>query len=210
MTVKFAFLLCVAVTLPATSSAALESRDAQDANTPDARLAMEAYGTCVVKLRPKESARVLSMDYKKSSYSTALKMLLKESERPCAQESFGIGRMRGDSLTLAAVIAEALIKAGSEPVNIRLARIGSAKVTPLSKMDAVAHCLARSLPDQVGQLFETAPASDAEVAAATPLLQAVPPCAQATGASEQYELSVLAVRAILATASFRLLAAQEN
>jgi hypothetical protein len=194
----------------ATPSVAFEPPPARDAGSPDARLAMEAYGACVVKLSPKESARVLSMDYRKSTYHTALKMLVKEAERPCARDSFGMGRMRGDNLSMAAAIAEALIEADPEPVNVRLARIGTAERTPFSKTDAVAHCLARSLPDQVSQLFATAPASEREASAAAPLLQAVPSCARATGALDQYEFSISAVRAILATASFRILAAQES
>ncbi|WP_428629452.1 hypothetical protein [Sphingopyxis sp.] len=193
-----------------TPSAALEPIAANDANTPEGRLAIEAYGACVVKLSPKESARVLSMDYKKSTYRTALKMLVKDAERPCARASFGTGRMRGDDLSMAAAIAEALIEADPTAVNARLAGIGAAQRTPLGKTDAVAHCLARSLPDQVSQLFATAPASEAEAAAAAPLLQAVPTCARATAAPEQYDLSIPAVRAILATASFRILAAQES
>ena len=193
-----------------TPSAALEQAPVQDANNAEARLAIEAYGACVVKLNPKESARVLSMDYKKSTYRTALKMLVMDAERRCARDSFGQGRMRGDDLSMAAAIAEALLESDPKTVNARLAGIGAAQRTPLGKMDAVAHCLARSLPDQVGQLFATAPASEAETAAAAPLLQAVPSCARATGAVDQYDLTVPAVRAILATASFRILAAQES
>ncbi|MDO9370616.1 MAG: hypothetical protein Q7T68_18775 [Sphingopyxis sp.] len=193
-----------------TPSVALEQTPVQDANSAEARLAIEAYGACVVELSPKESARVLAMDYRKSTYRTALKMLVKGAERPCARSSFGSGRMRGDDLSMAAAIAEALIEANREPVNVRLARIGAAERTPLGKTDAVAHCLARSLPDQVGQMFATAPASEAEAAAAAPLLKAVPSCARATGTPEQYDLSIPAVRAIVATASFRILAVQES
>ncbi len=191
-----------------TPSVALEQAPVQDANSAEARLAIEAYGACVVKLSPKESARVLSMDYRKPIYRTALKMLVKEVERPCAYSSFGTGRMRGDDLSMAAAIAEDLLEANREPVNVRLARIGTSERTPLGKTDAVAHCLARSLPDQVSRIFATAPASEAEAAAAAPLLEAVPSCARATSTPEQYDLSIPAVRAILATASFRMLAVQ--
>lgn len=209
--IKLVLFSGLAIALGAAApSGAVQQQPAQGGAGADARLAIEAYGACVVKLSPKESARVLSMDYKKSTYRTALKMLVMNAERPCAWDSFGKGSMRGDDLSMAAAIAEALIEADPKAVNVRLAGIGAAQRTPLSKTDAVAHCLARSLPDQVGQLFATAPASAAETAAATPLLQAVPSCARAAGTSNQYDLTIPAVRAIIATASFRILAAQES
>jgi hypothetical protein len=177
-------------------------------NTPEARLAAEAYAKCVAEYSPDESARVLSMNFTTSRYRTALRMLSKASEQPCARDSIGKGVMRGDDLVFAGAVAEALIESATKSVNVRLARVpADLKVLTFSPTDAVASCVARSDPDGTGKLFATDSGSSEEVEAAQALSLAVGRCAQK---SAPMSLSPLGLRSILATASFRLLAAQES
>jgi hypothetical protein len=178
------------------------------ANTPEARVAAEAYAKCVVLRSPRESARVLSMNFTTSRYRTALKMLSKSAERTCARDTIGDGSLRGADLVFAGAVAEALLESSSQPVNVRLARLSAElKAVPFSPTDAVAACVARSDPNGTGKLFETAVGSEAEVEAAKALSFAVGRCAQQL---TPMSMSPFGLRSILATASFRLLSAQES
>ncbi|MBL8656837.1 MAG: hypothetical protein JNJ92_05680 [Altererythrobacter sp.] len=180
------------------------------ADQPAARIALADFGACVARKQPREAARVLSMDFTSTNYRTGLRMLGQSSERDCAYTSFGRGTLRGARLLFAGAVAEALVKTDAAPLNVRLARQAGRKIATYAPSDAVAQCLARSLPDQVSALFASRPASEGEAAAGAPLLAALPMCARAVGIANALDLSIPAVRAIVATATFRLLAAQES
>ena len=191
------------------SAASAAARDDVTAPiTVEAREAAEAYAKCVVSRSPKESARVLSMNFTTSRYRTALKMLSKAAERTCARATIGDGSLRGGDLVFAGAVAEALLESSSQPVNVRLARLSAElKAVPFAPTDAVAACVARSDPNGTGKLFETAVGSSAEVEAAKALSLAVGRCAQQL---TPMSMSPFGLRSILATASFRLLSAQES
>ena len=176
----------------------------QAPNTPEARLAIERYGKCTAELVPGEARRLLTMDFTSDRYRTGLRLLATETERKCAYDAIGRAKMRSSDLLFSGAIAEALLEGAGTPLNARLARGVNAEVKSYSPTDAVAQCLARSLPDQVAVLFATAPASEAEAAAATPMIQAVPACARSAGIAAKVELSVPALRAMVATAAYRL------
>ncbi len=176
-------------------------------NTPEARRALEAYGRCIAVYSPKESARVLSMDFTTTDYRTGLRLLATSNTKDCIENSFGQGALRGSNLLFAGAIAEGLIERGSEPVNVRLARAAPTPTKAFAPSDAIAICLARSLPDQVGLLFAAAPGSDAEAAAAAPLTTTIPACVSGGG---ETDISVPALRAMIATAAFRLIAKSEK
>jgi len=196
------------VTLQLLASPAAAREAVAGPNTPEARVAAEAYAKCVVLRSPKESARVLSMNFTTSRYRTALKMLSKAAERTCARKSIGEGSLRGADLGFAGPIAEALLESSSQPVNVRLARLSAElKAVPFSPTDAVAACVARSDPNGTGKSFETAVGSDAELEAAKALSFAVGRCAQQL---TPMSMSPFGLRSILATASFRLLSAQDS
>ncbi|OYW45253.1 MAG: hypothetical protein B7Z08_03395 [Sphingomonadales bacterium 32-68-7] len=173
---------------------------------PEARVAMEVFGKCAVERRPGEAVRLLKMDFTSTAYRTGLRKLSEDVARDCARRSFGAGVMRSSDLLFAGAMAEALMEAEAAPLNARLVRIAASPVKTFSATDAVAQCLARSLPDQVAALFGTRPGSGAEEAAAAPLAEVIPVCARAGGVAESFELTVPAVRAMIATAAFRLLA----
>ena len=171
-----------------------------------ARQALEAYGRCTAQRNHGEASRVLGLDFTSSQYRTGLRMLSREAERRCAEEAVGNGQaMRSGNLLFAGAVAEALIEDDSTPLNVRLVQNAATEAQTYSPTDAVAMCLARSLPDQVAAMFAATPDSEDETQAIAPLMQAVPACAQAVGLNAQLELSVPALRAMIATASYRLL-----
>jgi hypothetical protein len=173
----------------------------------DARLAVEAFGKCVADANPAEAHRLLTMDFNSTGYRTGLRLLSHDAERSCARKVGKSNVMRSANLLFAGAVAEALLEARAEPLNARLARSAAAKVESYAPSDAVAQCLARSLPDQVAALLATEPGSGDEQAAAQPLLGATPICARAAGITSRVELSVSAARAMIATASYRLVTA---
>jgi len=172
---------------------------------PDARAAIAAFGKCVADRNAGETTRLLTMDFRSSKYSTGMKLLGKEDERTCVEKSFRRGTMRSNTVLFAGALAEAMLEADSAPLNIRFARNAGKDAPSFSETDAIAQCLVRSLPDQAAALFASDIASPAEKTAAGPLLQAVPACANAVRISARVELSVPALRAIMATAAFRLI-----
>jgi hypothetical protein len=201
--------LALSALLAANSAGALaqvgDERDWDETNTPAARQAIETFGACMAERKPGEAHRLLTMDFTKSNYQTGLRLLSEEANRTCVRETLMSARvMRSSDLLFAGSLAEALLEKESTPLNARLARSAGATVRSYSATDAVAQCLARSLPDQVAGMFATVPGSDAEGAAAAPLLEAVPVCARAAGIGATIELTVPAVRAMVATAAYRL------
>jgi hypothetical protein len=180
-------------------------------NTPEARAAIESYGRCAAERQPGEANRLLTMDFNTSRYRNGLRLLSQDVQRHCARESVGsFGMMRSANLLFSGAIAEALLEADATPLNARLAHRAAAQVTSYSPSDTLALCLARSLPDQVAALFATVPGSEAEAAAAAPLTQALPACARAAAIEADVEITVPAMRAMTATAAYRLLATAEN
>lgn len=186
-------------------------RTEQQMSTPEARRVMAAYGQCAAELQPGEARRVLSMDFTQSRYRTALRMLSDDAQRQCARDSVGRGsQMRGANILFAGAMAEALIEAEPAPLNARLAGRGGSGVKSYSASDGVAMCLALSLPDQVGTLFASEPGSADEVAAGASLVEAMPACAQVLGIDAKVEATLPGLRAMIATAAYRLLAPQES
>ncbi|MEO6153794.1 MAG: hypothetical protein ABIT09_01890 [Croceibacterium sp.] len=176
----------------------------KNGSSQEARLAIQAYGKCAARLEAKESRRLLTMDINTTKYRSGLQALSRDAERNCAADAIGPARMQSSSLLFAGAVAEALLEAYPSPLDARLARNAARDMKPFAPTDAVAQCLARSLPGQVGALFATEPGSAGETAATQPLLRVVPVCARAAGIASRIEMSVPAVRATVATAAYRL------
>lgn len=171
--------------------------------SPTERAAMAEFGRCAAKASPAKAHSVLTSDFRTKAYRDGLKLLAKVNES-CFQR----GRMRAGGLTFAAAMAEAMLLKDETPLNVRLARAGLGKAAPtFAPSDAMAMCVARSAPDQVGALFGTPIASEAETGAAEALSAAVRLC---TPKGVSVDIQPYGLRAILATASYRLLAAQED
>jgi hypothetical protein len=172
---------------------------------------MQAYGACVVANHRGEAERLLAKDFTASSYRTGMRLLADDARRRCARDAIGAnGSMRGDELLFAGAVAEALIERGGEPLNSRLARASTAEQESFSATDSIALCLARSLPDELAALYAAEPGSPDEVEASAPLAQAVTPCATAAGLDRKFDLSTAALRAMTATAAYRLITSFEG
>lgn len=172
--------------------------------SPTERAAIADFGRCVVKESPAKAHSTLTADFRTAEYRDGLRVLAKVNEG-CFRKR---GKMRAGGLPFAAAMAEAMIAKGQAPLNVRLARAGIGKTAPTyAPSDAVAMCVARSVPDQVAALFATPIASEAETKTAGDLLTAVRLC---TPKGVSVDIAPYGLRAILATASYRLLAAQES
>ncbi len=201
------YAIVVAMALNAAPAMAQQDQ----APDPAARQVLDAYGRCVAERKPQESLRILTQDFRSSSYRTGLRMLSQDAERNCAEDTLGRrGVMHSNNLLFAGAVAENLLEQGAQPINVRLARAASHSAATYSPTDALAQCLTRSLPDQVSALFASEPASEAETAATAPLFAAVRACSQAAKIEAQFEMSPPAMRAVLATAALRLIAKSED
>jgi hypothetical protein len=203
--------LGLAAMLALASAAAPAQAQAQDAEEIAARVTLDSFAACVAQRDPAESLRVLNGDFRTTAYRNGLRMLASEARDDCAYDAVGQrNALRSSNLLMAGSIAENWLEQGDAPVNVRIARAAQTPADIFAPTDAVAQCLARSMPDQVGALFATAPGDAAEPAAAAPLLAAVDPCTQAAGIASRIEMGVPALRAMIATAALRLVAQAEN
>ena len=173
---------------------------------PDARRTMAQFATCVVENSAAKAADVLTRDFRTTEYRSGLKNLTRANEG-CAKRVGLRGRMSGSYLSFAGALAEAMIGRDPVPLKIRLAKAAVGKEAPtFAPSDKIAMCVARSSPDEVAALFAAAPASSEEAGAAAKLQPVVQLCSQNT----KLDTNLVGLRSIIASASFRLLAAQES
>lgn len=174
---------------------------------PDARKTLARYAECVASKSPEKVTELLTQDFRETSYGSGLRNLVRANEG-CAREVGTRGeRLRGQNLPFAAALAEAMMTRDTAPLKRRLAKAAAGKeAATFAPSDKIAMCIARSVPDEVAALFATEVGSSDERQAGENLLPAVNLCAQGV----KLETSVAGLRSIVATASFRLLAAQES
>ncbi|APE28832.1 hypothetical protein BMF35_a2003 [Aurantiacibacter gangjinensis] len=149
------------------------------------------------------------LDYRSNEYRRLIDDL---ADRRVSSECFNAmprryRRIELGGLPFAGGLAERMLEAGDgEPLVMRLsmAAIGTPAET-YSYTDQVANCVARGAPNLVADLFATPVASDAETAVFTQIDPVLDICTQ-DGSS--INASPLAMRSMLATASYRMLAAQ--
>ena len=167
------------------------------ASTPEARAAAQAFGECLADRSPELAAETLRRDFRSTSYDNSLRQLARFNEG-CFRTR---GTMRSGGLLIAGAMAERLLERGSAPVNVQLARAAlDAAPQPRTPAEAVAICLVRSVPDDVGRLLATDVASEAETAA----LRAIDPVARLCNRSgHELQISDAGMRSILATAAYR-------
>ena len=174
-------------------------------STPEARVALEKFAACVVQTSDTKAADVLVRDFRSSEYRNGLKNLARANE-DCATQAGIENRMRMDNLPFAAALAEALMERSSAPLKIRLAMAAGTEVPTFSPSDKAAMCVARSAPDEASALFAAEIGSADEDVAAAKLAPVLQLCSKDTPMTA----STTGLRSILATASFRLLAAQKS
>ena len=175
------------------------------------RRAVAAWTACIASEFPEDVEQLLSLDYRSDDYRELIGDL---SQRRVSQECFdamprAYRRIRLTGLPFAGGLAERMLEADdAEPLVNRFARaaIGREAVT-YSYTDQVANCAVRGAPDLVANLFASEVASEEETSALSRLAPVIEICSQNGSA---IQASPLAMRAMLATAGHRLLAAQEE
>lgn len=177
---------------------------AREADAGEARRTMIRYAACVAERSPGKVHELLVQDFRTTSYRNGLRNLSRNNEG-CARSAGLRGTLRMDSLPFAAALAEEMIRRGEEPLNVRLAKAATGqRVETYAPSDAIAMCVARSAPDDVAGFMQTAPGSREEAAAATTVMGVANLCSR----DAKIDIGPEGLRAIVATAAYRLLAAQ--
>lgn len=174
------------------------------------REAVAAWTTCIADEQTEDVEAMLVLDFEGEEYRKRIGEL---SETRVSSECFeamprAYRRIKLGGLPFAGGLAEQLLKADNTPLINRLsmAAIGPAAQT-FSYTDAIAMCTVRGAPNLVAALFDSEVNSDNEIAAADAL---VPVTAYCTAGKRKFEASAFGLRSMLATASYRLLAAQDS
>lgn len=175
-------------------------------STPEARLMTARLAECVIETSPDKVADVLTRDFRTTQYRSGLRNLMHANDG-CARKAQLRGSIRMEGLPFAAALAEAMLERDATPLNARLARAASGPAAATySPSDAIAMCVARSVPDDVAALLASEPGSAGEMAEMAKVEQAAALCARGT----KMEISPFGLRSIVATASYRLIASQQS
>ncbi|QFT77994.1 hypothetical protein [Erythrobacter sp. THAF29] len=174
------------------------------------RAAVAAWTHCIAEERRSEVEKVLLLDYRDDDYKSDLNKL---AQTRVSKECFeamprDYRKIRLTGLPFAGGLAERIIEDHEEPLlgRLSMAAIGKDPIT-FSYTDQVAMCTVRGAPHLVAKLFATEIETPEEQAALAEIQPVTTICTQ-RGTS--IEASPLAMRSMLATASYRLLAAQEE
>lgn len=174
-----------------------------NANTPEARVMMARLAACVADTSRDKVADVLTRDFRTSAYRSGLRNLMRANDS-CARKAQLRGTMRMDNLPFAAALAENMLTRDPTPLNVRLAKAAAGPAAPTySSSDMVAMCVARSAPDDVAALLNSEPGYPSETAA----IAKVETVAKLCSRGQKLDISPVGLRSIVATASYRMLAA---
>jgi len=192
------------------SSVSVAQKPRLEENVEKQRAAVAAWTTCIADENPEEVGELLYLDFRSDEYRSKLDSL---SKKLVSSECFNAmprsyRRIRLGGLPFAGGLSERMIERDKEPLLNRLsmAAIG-AEAPTYSYTDRAAMCTARGAPHLVAVLFKTEVSSDEE---ATALQQIQPVLDVCTAGDNRIEASPLALRSMLASASYRLLAAQKE
>ena len=173
------------------------------------RGSVQAWTACIAAEKASDVRRILTQDFNSTGYKSGIKAL---AQTRVSKECFEAmprqyRSIRLGGLPLAGGLAEHMLKAEQEPLLKRLsmAALGPAAKT-YSRTDEIAMCMVRGAPHMVAGLFGTTIETAEEQAALTELKPVADICA---GGAGKFEASALGLRSMLATASYRLLAAQK-
>lgn len=188
----------VPASTPPSGESARAARD-RPAADPASLAEMQEFGRCAARRRPAKAAALLQMDYTTPQYQQALKRLAM-SNSSCAPHQQG----RFAGVLFAGALAEELLSHTDGLADALTYHPGDPTVQTISETDLIAACVARTAPGEVAGLFATPAASAAETAVMRTLAPAVEKCV-ATGQRARFNHPGL--RAILATASYRIVEA---
>jgi len=168
---------------------------------------MQTFAACVADHSAAKAGRTLSSDFRSNQYRSAMNAML-NNNADCNSLLPRNSVIRSSRLLFAGALAERLMTKGSDPLNVRLAKAAALPAAATySPSDAIAMCTVRSAPDDTAQLFGSAAGSDAEAEAIRSLQMAVRLCSRGTG---PFAANPEGLRAILATAAFRSVAALDS
>lgn len=173
------------------------------------REAVADWTKCIADENIDEVAALLKSDFRSEDYESRLVALAKKRVSSDCFEAMprAYRKIQLGGLPFAGGLAERMIERDNNPLLNRLsmAAIGPAAQT-FSYTDQVAMCIARGAPHLVTFVFESDVNSDGEMKAIADLKPVLLVC---TANGSAVEASPFAMRAMLATASYRLLAAQK-
>ena len=158
---------------------------------------LHTFGACVADRRPAQAAGILALDYTTPQYQSALRRLAGDHET-CA------GRANGkfNGLLFAGALAERLIqRQGGDVAAVLAADRTAAPLLARGETEVTALCIAQAAPRETIALFATTPGTPEETAAFQPIGPALVGCVKA---GQQMHLNKPGLRAMLATASWRL------
>lgn len=197
------FVIPIAIALMSSGIASAKSRPIKDPSTPEARNTLTEATSCIVSTSPDESSSLLRMDFRTPAYKGKMQRLF-DNNRNCFKD----GWLRAHGLLVAGGLAEQLLAKSPQKTNVRLAMLAlNSTQKPRTPTDAVAMCTARSDPDGVARLFASKAASAEETSAAQAMALAMSRC---NPTNIKISVSPAGLRAMLATATYRLLEGQED
>ena len=158
---------------------------------------MQALGRCVAHRLPIKAAAVLRMDFNTPQYRYELRKLAL-SDHSCMPRG---KQARFAGVLFAGALAEGLLSRNANVADALTYDPSKPTVKALSDSDLVASCVARRSPRDVAALFATPAASAAEATAIRGLTPVVENC---VAAGQQARFNRPGLRAILATASYRI------
>lgn len=192
----------ITLSLMLCAAAPLAAQDRRPA-TPEARKALAAFAQCVAAASPAKAHSALTRNFLTSAYRQELRVLA-DANRDCHRVRATMRFAAG--LPFSAALAEALIHRDPAPLKSRMARAAVGNHAPtFAPSDAVAMCVARSVPDDVTALLTSPIASPAETAAAARLATPLRLCNRGR---PWVQTDAYGLRSMVATATYRLLAAQ--
>ena len=169
-----------------------------------------AWTQCIGAERREDAEQVLLLDYREDGPQTDLNEL---AQTRISQRCFNAMPRRYRSIRLSGLpfaggLAEFLIEDHPDGLVMRLsmAAIGEEAQT-FSYTDVVANCVVRGAPHLAAGLFATEVESPEEMEALAQLRPVIDICTRGGAA---IDASPLAMRSMLATASYRILAAQDH
>lgn len=207
---KRAFASFVAVALASTlATTAYAQAGGVERSEMRQRKAIEAWTACIADEFRDDVDTLLTLDYRSEEYADLMEDMVdrRVSERCFNAMPRRYRRIELGGLPFTGGLAEqAMESANEEPLLMRLSMAAIGENAPVySYTDQVANCTVRGAPHLAANLFASEIASDEEVDA---LQQLAPVFEICTRGGSAIEASPLAIRSMLATASYRILAAQ--
>ena len=183
----------------------------KETNVQRQREAVEAWTACIADDFGDDVHTLMLLDFRSDEYRRLIDDM---ADRRVSSECFGAiprryRRIELGGLPFAGGLAEQAMESESdEPLlqGLAMASIGKPAET-FSYTDKVANCTVRGGPHLVAALFDSPVETDAETAALDQLQPVIDVCSQG---GSTIDASPLAIRSMLATASYRILAAQDN